>query len=845
MSDNENAECENDPDIVEEPEEKLFKVELAKSGRSKCKKCKDSINAGSLRIAKMVTNPFGSGKMPAWHHVACLFEAFKKQRATTPKIEKIDDMEGYELLSETQLEEVFKFLPDDARAQWKKNCSEISSEKATSEKREKTKSSVSSKAVDYSHKDNSLREFRKLCLSVANESSYLRKINIMRNFFQKGTDGHSFKGDLFLWCRLLLPGAVKTVYNLQSIQLVKIFSRIFQTDQEEMLRHLDEGDVALTVGEFFVKSKTVQPAAKSTLTLKAVDIFLRQLSEVTKENEQQKLLSSFSEKCTANDLQFAIRFIKHDLRINAGPKHVLEALHPDAYQLFKTCRDIDMVVKQITSKTGDSSEGKNALKIEIKLLTPVSPMLAEACSCLESAITKHPNGLYAETKYDGERVQLHKKGTDFKFFSRSLKPVMPHKVNLFKDFIPRAFPTGNDLILDCEVLMIDTNTGNPLPFGSLGIHKKNEFKDASPCLFVFDCLYFNGESLLDTPLKKRREILEKNMIEIPNHVTVSDVKLIETLKHLEIMLTKVLDLGLEGLVLKDTKGIYEPGKRRWIKVKRDYLFEGKAADSVDLIVLGAWYGTGNKGGMMSIFLMGCFNEDDEKFKSVTKVHGHDDETLKALQSLDMVKISRDVNKVPRWLDVTKTMIPDFVAKDPKKMPVWEIVGHEFTKHDVHTADGISMRFPRVMRTRDDKTWETATNLSELKDLYTISKTNAASKLLPFLNSYSDSNCSTKTTPTKKPRKQKENIKSNETTPDKIKRKMLPDLPLPNLLSGKRIKLEKSAANEEFRRHFIAYGAVITDETNQATHKVVSGSFSIEKDNFGEKILRIQLQKIDE
>lgn len=107
----------------------------------------------------------------------------------------------------------------------------------------------------------------------------------------------------------------------------------------------------------------------------------------------------------------------------------------------------------------------------------------------------------------------------------------------------------------------------------------------------------------------------------------------------------------------------------------------------------------------------------------------------------MIKISRDVSKVPWWLDVTKTMVPDFVANDPQvsslilveylvfcdinffflnnrnniqKMPVWEIVGHEFTKHEVHTADGISIRFPRVLRVRDDKTWETATNVSELK-----------------------------------------------------------------------------------------------------------------------------------
>lgn len=221
MSDVENADCENDPDYVTE-EEKLFKIELAKTGRSKCKKCKDSITAGSLRIAKMVMNPFGSGKMPAWHHVACLFEAFKKQRATTPKIEKIDDMEGYDTLSETQLEEIFKLLPDgngnvffykwirypnlffvydfynilisDARDNWKKARAKISDAKVSPVKGGSAKktSSVPSSIIDYSHKDNSLREFRKVIVLVASESSYLQKINIMKNFFQKGTDGSKY-----------------------------------------------------------------------------------------------------------------------------------------------------------------------------------------------------------------------------------------------------------------------------------------------------------------------------------------------------------------------------------------------------------------------------------------------------------------------------------------------------------------------------------------------------------------------------------------------------------------------------------------------------------------------------
>ena len=136
------------------------------------------------------------------------------------------------------------------------------------------------------------------------------------------------------------------------------------------------------------------------------------------------------------------------------------------------------------------------------------------------AFQKCPNGIYSEIKYDGERVQLHKQGQIFRYFSRSLKPVMEHKVKHFKDFIPQAFPDAVDLILDAEVLLVDTKTGVPLPFGTLGIHKGSDFKDAAPCLFIFDCIFYNGENLMNKPLKERRKFLTDNMVEVKNRNVV-------------------------------------------------------------------------------------------------------------------------------------------------------------------------------------------------------------------------------------------------------------------------------------------------------------------------------------
>ena len=137
------------------------------------------------------------------------------------------------------------------------------------------------------HKDNSFREFRRLCSDIAevpgkflplhqrdpNDSyilGYLDKSALVRKWLSGGSSKDKFEGDMLLWVRLLLPGVVKRVYNMQSKQLVKVFSQIFGTKEEEMLDDLSEGDVAETIAKFYEQSKLVTPQKKSTLGLHEV-----------------------------------------------------------------------------------------------------------------------------------------------------------------------------------------------------------------------------------------------------------------------------------------------------------------------------------------------------------------------------------------------------------------------------------------------------------------------------------------------------------------------------------------------------------------------------------------------
>eukprot|EP01080_Neovahlkampfia_damariscottae_P011827 gene11827-5158_t len=624
----------------------------------------------------------------------------------------------------------------------------------------------------------SFYEFQKVCEELSNESSHKGKTDIIEDYLS------TFEGDVYLFLKLILPKADHRKYNMKEKKLIKICSGIFGADEDDMLTDLEQGDVSETLSKYFKESRNT--VKWSTLTLKQVDDFLTKLTTLSKVIEQERALTQFLiNKATANDLKYLTRLIVGDLKTYAGAKYVLAGFHIDAFDVFQVSQNLKMVFDRIMKKknsTGyspltpsigmsfndddfdsllkqdpndkddedDSSssssesekeieekEGKKKkekktkapkqkVKAYIQLDTPVKPMLARASKTYEDAIKRCPNGFFIETKYDGERIQIHKNGDEFHCYSRSLKPIVPNKYQEVKKYISKAIKEDK-VILDGEILLVDLKTGNPLPFGTLGTHKKKQFTDAVVGIFIFDILYLNGKSLLNTPLEKRRQVLEKVVKLIPNRIMLSEYTLCDgSIEDREALLslkmTNAIEQALEGLVLKDLQSTYEPGARHWIKMKKDYL-KGMA-DSADLIVLGGYYGSGSKGGLLSVFLMGCYDTKKKCYRTVCKAgNGHDDDTIQELQNQltpNMIKIQQDNSKVPGNILVERSITPDWIVDDPLKSQVWEISGAEFSQSKKFSA-GFSIRFPRVTKVRDDKEVEEATTYQELMDLVEASK----------------------------------------------------------------------------------------------------------------------------
>lgn len=246
-------------------------------------------------------------------------------------------------------------------------------------------------------------------------------------------------------------------------------------------------------------------------------------------------------KATPQDLKWVIRLMLHDLKIGAQAKNVLpvqsllmpqshllnslsltlcdgtycccgwvvfQALHSHAYEAYTRQSNLANIINHYAKarkagKTGGAASASassssatlaRSSSIGMMVMTPVKPMLAKACKSFEECIRRCPEGFFAEIKYDGERVQIHKNGDNYQYFSRSLKPVQPYKVSNctkkqhtcvlltfcmprpsppptqikeLEQYIPKAFPECDTAILDAELLVVDPN-GVPLPFGSLG-----------------------------------------------------------------------------------------------------------------------------------------------------------------------------------------------------------------------------------------------------------------------------------------------------------------------------------------------------------------------------------------
>lgn len=440
-------------------------------------------------------------------------------------------------------------------------------------------------------------------------------------------------------------------------------------------------------------------------------------------------LAGLLKKADPLEAKYIIRFIDGRLRVGIGDATIMDAL-ANAYGGGPHARPIIERAYNLRADLGNiakvvASEGIEALKnLKPEVGIPIRPMLAERLNDPVEILSKVGGQALVDYKYDGERAQIHKKGNEVYIFSRRLENITkqyPDVRDYVKDYI-----NADEVIIEGEIVAIDKESGDILPFQELMHRKrKNDIHEAVEeypvNVYLFDLMYYNGEDYTLKPLPERRKKLEEiikpnDKLHIAHHIFTDDV---EKLKE---YFYQAISEGAEGIMVKAVgkDSIYQAGARGflWIKLKRDY--QSEMADSVDLVVVGAFYGRGKRGGKLSSLLMAAYDPETDTFYTVCKVaSGFSDAELDELQK-KLIEIKID-SKDPR---VESEMEPDIWVQ-PKY--VAEVIGAEITLSPQHTCckgqvskeAGLSIRFPRFIRWRDDKSVEEATTPQEILEMYKL------------------------------------------------------------------------------------------------------------------------------
>jgi len=476
----------------------------------------------------------------------------------------------------------------------------------------------------------------------------------------------------------------------------------------------------------FVKGKV----AVRELTVEEVYGTLQKIALAQGEGSRDikiKLLAGLLMDAEPKEAKYIVRFVEGRLRLGVGDATIMDGL-AIAYGKGLAAREVIERAYNIRADLGAvakivATEGLAELrKLKPEPGIPIRPMLAERANDPRFILEKAGGKALAEFKYDGERAQIHKKGDRIWIFSRRLENITEQYPDVVE--LARSCVKAREAIIEGEIVAIDPQTGEFRPFQEL-MHRKRKkdiheaVKEYPVVVRLFDCLYVDGNDLTQRPVLERREWLKK-IVEEREEFKIAEHILTDNPKELEEFFLRAIEAGCEGLVVKAVHrdSVYQAGVRGWlwIKYKRDY--KSEMTDTVDLVVVGAFYGKGRRAGTYGALLMAAYDPETDTFKTVCKVgSGFTDEELATLpKKLEPYKLPAKHPKVDSDMKADAWFEPALVA---------EILGAELTLSPLHTCCkgwakpgvGISIRFPRFIRWREDKGPRDATTTKELYEMY--------------------------------------------------------------------------------------------------------------------------------
>ncbi|KAG1769209.1 ATP-dependent DNA ligase [Suillus occidentalis] len=579
----------------------------------------------------------------------------------------------------------------------------------------------------------------------------LEKTALLTSFFllviqrSKKDDSISLLQSVYLCINRLSPDYVGVELGIGESLLIKAISestgRSLATVKADLKK---EGDLGLVAMNSKNSQKTL--FKPKPLTVPFVFSNLREIALSSGHSSQAKKVSIITKllaACQDFEAKYIVRSLEGKLRIGNAERTVLVALAHAVVlakehagkrwskeKLASRLEEGASIMKSVYSELPTYefvipallTHGLSGLRTHCKLTpgVPLKPMLAKPTKAIGEVLDRFEGRQFTcEYKYDGERAQVHMlEDGSVSVFSRNSEDMKAKYPDLVEQLPRCIMEKTKSFVLDAEAVAIDKTSGKLMPFQELSKRKR---KDVKVCLFAFDLIYLNGEPLLQKSLSERRELLRKHFQIVPGEFDFAKSSDGSTTDEIQAFLEESVKDGCEGLMVKmleSDASYYEPSRRsvNWLKLKKDYL--AGVGDSLDLVVVGGYYGKGKRTNVYGAFLLACFDADAEEYQTICKIGtGFSEEMLQThwdtLRPLEITKPRGDIKPGGAKPDVWF---------EPKI--VWEVLAADLSLSPVYTAAqglveerGISLRFPRFIRIRDDKSADDATGPEQISEMY--------------------------------------------------------------------------------------------------------------------------------
>ncbi|MFA9289063.1 MAG: ATP-dependent DNA ligase, partial [Weeksellaceae bacterium] len=538
------------------------------------------------------------------------------------------------------------------------------------------------------------------------------------------------------------PQYIPLNFGMAEKMVLKAVSQMFQIDADVLLKRFQKtGDIGTIVQEI----KADQPSLLTKeLSVQQVFDALVDMAKSSGAGSQDKKLQQLAHLIAELDplsARYVSRIPVGALRLGFSDMTILDGLSwmilgdktaktqlQRAYLVRPDLGHIAYVVKHAGLD--------KVAEITPEVFTPILMMRAERLSSGEEIVDKIGE-CAVESKYDGFRLQIHKKGKEVRMYTRGLEDA----THMYPDVVEGVLKQikADTIIFEGEAIGFDPASQTFLPFQET-VQRKRKYgveekaKEMPLKLFAFELLYLNDASLLIEPYVLRQTELAK-AIKVTGDVAIDTLipaghTVVKDAKHLELLFDDAITKGLEGIIAKKLDGIYQPGARgwNWIKFKRSY--SSKIDDTIDCVVMGYDVGKGKRADFgIGAFLVGVYDATQDKYVTVAKIGtGLTDDEWRELQKR-LHKLHS--THLPAMYEVDKMMTCDLWATPEI---VVEIKADELTRSTIHTAGrvmkasksgstfdveepGYALRFPRLQRFRDDKQPQDATTLKEVQKMF--------------------------------------------------------------------------------------------------------------------------------